>query len=215
MSAKWEAIPSARLTPGAPVPERASPTLRSGRVSLRRALSKLGCCSRTTADALIAAGRVAINSRVERDPDRRLDLESDSIEVDGRAVAAATRVYLMLNKPAVRSAPRPTSGVARPSIPACPRPACRGRTRSSRDRRSRAVCLGQIVAEGGPRHVAAEGGHPADGRLALRIIASDAVAAAAAVAPAVASGQGRRVVLGLRRSGPDAGEKNQKHSDHE
>jgi 23S rRNA pseudouridine2605 synthase len=68
-------------------------------VSLPRALSKLGFCSRTQAAALIAAGRVSVNGKPARSQTLRVDPRSDRICVDGRAVAAAQAVYLMLNKP--------------------------------------------------------------------------------------------------------------------
>ncbi|HLF11019.1 MAG TPA: S4 domain-containing protein, partial [Gammaproteobacteria bacterium] len=41
--------------------------------SLSRVLSKLGVCSRTRAAAMILAGRVSVDGRVERDPERRSD----------------------------------------------------------------------------------------------------------------------------------------------
>jgi 23S rRNA pseudouridine2605 synthase len=68
-------------------------------VSLARALSKLGYCSRTQARALIQAGRVQVNGTVRRAPSLRVDVRRDRITVDGRRVTAAARVYLMLNKP--------------------------------------------------------------------------------------------------------------------
>jgi 23S rRNA pseudouridine2605 synthase len=68
-------------------------------VSLARALSKLGYCSRTQAQALIQAGRVQVNGAVQRAPSWRVDLRRDRIAVDGERVTAAAKVYLMLNKP--------------------------------------------------------------------------------------------------------------------
>lgn len=68
-------------------------------VSLPRALSKLGVCSRTQADELIRGGRVRVNGEVERGGAARVDPERDRIEVDGRPVAAQEKIYLMLNKP--------------------------------------------------------------------------------------------------------------------
>ena len=70
-----------------------------GRVSLARALSKLGYCSRRNAETLIREGRARLNGRAERDPSARLDLVQDAIEVDGRLVSARSKVYLLLNKP--------------------------------------------------------------------------------------------------------------------
>lgn len=69
-------------------------------VSLARALSKLGYCSRAQAFEVIEAGRVRLDGRVERDPNARLDLAQARIEVDGQPIAREAFVYLMLNKPA-------------------------------------------------------------------------------------------------------------------
>ncbi|MCX5916228.1 MAG: pseudouridine synthase [Deltaproteobacteria bacterium] len=69
------------------------------KVSLARALSKLGYCSRTRAMELIGAGRVRVNGRGERDGARRVDPAKDRIEVEGRVVTPSEKVYLMLNKP--------------------------------------------------------------------------------------------------------------------
>jgi 23S rRNA pseudouridine2605 synthase len=62
-------------------------------------LSKLGLCSRSRARELIEAGRVRVNGHVRRDPEWRVDLSGDRLEVDGQAAAPETKVYLMLNKP--------------------------------------------------------------------------------------------------------------------
>jgi 23S rRNA pseudouridine2605 synthase len=69
------------------------------RHGIARVLSKLGLCSRTQAQALVHAGRVQVNGRAVRDPEVPVDAARDRIEIDGHAVAAAERVYLMLNKP--------------------------------------------------------------------------------------------------------------------
>jgi 23S rRNA pseudouridine2605 synthase len=66
---------------------------------LARALSKLGFCSRSKASELIQAGRVTLNGVVRRNPETPADLQRDRFEVDGRAIAAAARIYFMLNKP--------------------------------------------------------------------------------------------------------------------
>lgn len=73
--------------------------LHSRRVGLARALSKLGFCSRSQAAKLIRAGRVRLNGAPRKDPETPVRLEQDRIEVDGSAVAAERRIYLMLNKP--------------------------------------------------------------------------------------------------------------------
>jgi 23S rRNA pseudouridine2605 synthase len=69
------------------------------RVGVARALSKLGHCSRASGSELVRAGRVRVNGMVRQDPEWPLHLNKDRIEVDGRAVEAAERVYLMMNKP--------------------------------------------------------------------------------------------------------------------
>lgn len=68
-------------------------------VSLPRALSKLGFCSRTQAEALIAEGRVRVDGRVVRSLTARVDPARVRISVDGEPVVAERKVYLMLNKP--------------------------------------------------------------------------------------------------------------------
>ncbi|PBC01503.1 pseudouridine synthase [Mesorhizobium sp. WSM3860] len=71
----------------------------AGKVSLNRALSKLGFCSRKQAELMIAEGRVRVAGKVARDPSLRVDPDRDRITVDGAQVAAERKVYLMLNKP--------------------------------------------------------------------------------------------------------------------
>lgn len=66
---------------------------------LARALSKLGYCSRREASTLVKSGRVRVNARTVRDPERRIHPQLDRIDVDGQPVRAETKVYLMLNKP--------------------------------------------------------------------------------------------------------------------
>ena len=69
------------------------------RYGLARVLSKLGVCSRSQAEALIAAGRVRVDGRVEKDPERPTDAARQCITVDGSAVQATDKVYIALNKP--------------------------------------------------------------------------------------------------------------------
>ncbi|OWV66463.1 pseudouridylate synthase [Rhizobium sp. R339] len=69
------------------------------RVTLPRALSKLGYCSRTQAERLIAENRVAVDGRRVSDASAWVDLSTARITVDGRLVAAEAKIYLMLNKP--------------------------------------------------------------------------------------------------------------------
>ena len=66
---------------------------------LARALSKLGFCSRAQAGLLIRAGRVHLNGVVRRDPETPVRLGEDRIDIDGKPIAAAKKIYLALNKP--------------------------------------------------------------------------------------------------------------------
>src|SRR5688572_14212309 len=68
-------------------------------VSLARALSKLGWCSRAEARRIVAAGRVAVDGDVVRDADQRVDIRRARITVDGERVRATTNVYVMMHKP--------------------------------------------------------------------------------------------------------------------
>ena len=70
-----------------------------GTVSVPRALSKLGVCSRAEGVRLVEGGRVKVNGRVIRDASIRISPERDAIDVDGEPIARAERVYLALNKP--------------------------------------------------------------------------------------------------------------------
>lgn len=69
-------------------------------VSVARALSKLGWCSRAEGEALVAAGRVSVDGHIVRDPSLRIDVRRARIAVDGKPVRAQERVYLMMHKPA-------------------------------------------------------------------------------------------------------------------
>jgi 23S rRNA pseudouridine2605 synthase len=69
-------------------------------VSLARALSKFGVCSRREAERWIADGRVKVNGSLERAPNRFIDPARDEVQVDGRRVSDETpRVVIALHKP--------------------------------------------------------------------------------------------------------------------
>ncbi|SDG75915.1 pseudouridine synthase [Bosea robiniae] len=68
-------------------------------VSLARALSKLGYCSRTQAEKLVREGRVTVDGRSVRQVELRIDPQRARLTVDGQTVTAVRRIYLMLNKP--------------------------------------------------------------------------------------------------------------------
>lgn len=62
-------------------------------------LSKQGVCSRSEAARWVAAGRVAVDGRVVRDPEFPIVQGRQRILVDGEEIGGARRIYLMLNKP--------------------------------------------------------------------------------------------------------------------
>ncbi len=68
-------------------------------VGVARALSKLGYCSRSQAQALVQAGRVSVNGKRVSDPEFRTRMSHDLLRVDGERVQARTPRYYMLNKP--------------------------------------------------------------------------------------------------------------------
>jgi 23S rRNA pseudouridine2605 synthase len=78
-----------------------APTGRTqGPLSLARALSKFGVCSRAEAARWIEAGRVRVGGQVVRGPARRIDPRRDQVEVDGRRVGDQTeRIAIVLHKP--------------------------------------------------------------------------------------------------------------------
>jgi 23S rRNA pseudouridine2605 synthase len=80
---------------------RPSPTGSTrGPLSLARALSKFGVCSRKEACRWIEAGRVELDGRVVRWPARRIDPRRQVVRVDGRRVGDDTeRIVIVLNKP--------------------------------------------------------------------------------------------------------------------
>jgi 23S rRNA pseudouridine2605 synthase len=69
------------------------------RVGLARALSKLGFCSRAQACELIQDGKVRLNGSVVKNPESPVRLGKDRIDIDGKPVAAAKKIYLVFNKP--------------------------------------------------------------------------------------------------------------------
>lgn len=75
------------------------PSVPRATVSLARALSKLGHCSRAEGERLVAAGRVRVQGSVVRDPNHRVHPESAVIEVDGARIAKVAHAYVALNKP--------------------------------------------------------------------------------------------------------------------
>jgi len=67
--------------------------------TLERVLSKAGLGSRTEARKWIGANRVKVNGKIIGTPDHWVDLERDTVTLDGKPVRASKRIYLLLYKP--------------------------------------------------------------------------------------------------------------------
>ena len=68
--------------------------------TLERVLSKAGVGSRTEARAWVAQGRVTVNGKITRDPDRWIDMQRDRVRLDDKPLETRERVYVLLYKPA-------------------------------------------------------------------------------------------------------------------
>lgn len=69
------------------------------RVTLDRAFSKLGLCSRTDAAGFIRSGKVTVNGKVIRKVEHWVSLREDRVGFEGRDLKPRKRVVLALNKP--------------------------------------------------------------------------------------------------------------------
>ncbi|MEO8701514.1 MAG: pseudouridine synthase, partial [Kofleriaceae bacterium] len=68
-------------------------------VRLQRYLAAAGVAARRKAELLITAGRVKVNGEIVRVLGTKVDPDSDEVEVDGEAVVAQDKFYVLLNKP--------------------------------------------------------------------------------------------------------------------
>jgi 23S rRNA pseudouridine2605 synthase len=68
-------------------------------VRLQRYLASAGVAARRKAEELITAGRVTVNGRVMRVLGTKVDPDRDAVTVDGEAVVALDKLYVVLNKP--------------------------------------------------------------------------------------------------------------------
>ena len=67
---------------------------------LSKILANCGVASRRAAEQLIQDGRVTVNGQVELTPQRKVDLQTDVITVDGRPVGKPEeKAYFIFNKP--------------------------------------------------------------------------------------------------------------------
>lgn len=72
----------------------------AGRVRLQRFLADAGVAARRACEALIEAGRVAVNGEVRTRLPVFVNPETDRVAVDGTGIRGASRhLYIMLNKP--------------------------------------------------------------------------------------------------------------------
>lgn len=110
------------------------------KVSLNRALSKLGLCSRKQAEQMIAEGRVRVMGKVVCNPSLRVDPDRDRITVDGERIVAERKVYLMLNKPRGLVTTRDDPKGAAPSTIALRISACLSSRRSAASTRRAKAC---------------------------------------------------------------------------
>jgi 23S rRNA pseudouridine2605 synthase len=69
------------------------------RVTLDRLFSKLGIASRGVSQKWIREGRVQVNGQIMRNPDLWVSWPSDSIRLDGAALAAPARRFFLFHKP--------------------------------------------------------------------------------------------------------------------
>ncbi len=88
-----------RRTESSPEQKPGTAAAPRGTVSIARALSKLGFCSRSQGERLVDEGKVRVNGTLVRDRSLRVTPETDLIEVDGSSVVNVEPVYVMLNKP--------------------------------------------------------------------------------------------------------------------
>jgi pseudouridine synthase len=70
-------------------------------VSLSRALSKLGYCSRSQAEKFIIEKKVSVNGSIVSQPAYRVDPSHDRIHVDAQAISGKKEfIYILMHKPA-------------------------------------------------------------------------------------------------------------------
>lgn len=83
-----------------PQPQTQSWFVEPTGVRLQKVLAAAGIASRRVCENLIAEGRVVVNGEVVTEMGRRIDPDSDSVEVDGTPVQLdVSRRYVILNKP--------------------------------------------------------------------------------------------------------------------
>lgn len=67
---------------------------------LNKYIASCGVCSRRMADQYIVDNKVMINSKIENNLGRQVDVYKDKVKVDGKLIRLQeTKVYIVLNKP--------------------------------------------------------------------------------------------------------------------
>ncbi len=67
--------------------------------TLERVISKAGVASRTEARTWIGSGRVQVNGKLVQTPDQWVDLNTDTVTLDGKPLQPQKKMYLLLYKP--------------------------------------------------------------------------------------------------------------------
>jgi 23S rRNA pseudouridine2605 synthase len=81
------------------MPSRQARTGKRPLKTLERIFSKRGIGSRSEARSWIAAGKVRVNGKVVRDAEHWIDLARDRVTLDGKPLANAAKLYILLYKP--------------------------------------------------------------------------------------------------------------------
>ena len=79
-----------------------TPSATENNLRLNKALAHSGIASRRAADTMIQEGRVAVNGEVVNEPGTRVNVATDTVYVDGKALLfdqSARKTYLLCNKP--------------------------------------------------------------------------------------------------------------------
>lgn len=88
-----------RGAPAAALKQAAPPARPAVKKTLDRVISQAGAGSRTEASEWIAAGRVAVNGRIVRQPGHWVELDRDRVSFDGKPLEYHDKIYVLLYKP--------------------------------------------------------------------------------------------------------------------
>ncbi|RCK76662.1 MAG: Ribosomal large subunit pseudouridine synthase B [Ignavibacteriae bacterium] len=72
---------------------------KTKKVSLARAISKLGVTSRKKAGQLIKEGVVTVNDKIIENINFKVDPDKDKISINGKVIKKVKPIYILLNKP--------------------------------------------------------------------------------------------------------------------